>query len=318
MGYVADVMWGVVVDENKFKTRVLEDGSMARVYKITGTKALNVKTLELVDTGVKAFNKYIRIYNSSSYLNHYAIAVLDKNGNYIGGFLCKYSSLEGSLKKPQSLGNLLIYGQSTNLLYGEECCSYLSESPFVSLRTAVLFDLHAKSAEVRLYSSKTDINDLNYLASNCCAFSTSEVPEFLTKDDTGIASCGSLYYVSKFCSKSVVLQENCRYLMVSEDCEVDSIVFNKGIERVSDKSNGVVDIDTYYVSKDVSKEFMGNLLYLLLYDCMDSVWNIKKFRKEAYYMFHAGKLADIYDLCNMEENKGIMESVLKNKTIVVY
>lgn len=98
MGYVADVMWGVVVDENKYKTRVLEDGSMARVYKITGTKALNVKTLELVDTGVKAFNKYIRIYDSSSYLNHYAIAVLDKNGNYIGGFLCKYSSLEGSLK----------------------------------------------------------------------------------------------------------------------------------------------------------------------------------------------------------------------------
>ena len=318
MRYVADVMWGVIVNENKYKTRVLEDGSMARIYKITGTKALNVKTLELVDTGVKAFNKYIRIYNSSSYLNHYAIAVLDKNGNYIGGFLCKYSSLEGSLKKTQSLGNLLIYGQSTNLLYGEECCSYLSESPFVSLRTAVLFDLHAKSAEVRLYSSKTDINDLNYLASNCCAFSTSEVPEFLTKDDTGIASCGGLCYVSNSCSKTVILTEGCKYLIIDEDCEIESIVFNKGIERVSDKLNGVVDIDTYYISRDGSKEFMGNLLYLLLYDCTDSVWDIKRLRKKAYYMFHGGKLADIYDLCNMEENKGIMESVLENKTVVIY
>lgn len=320
MSYVADVMWGVVVDENKYKTRVLEDGSMARVYKITGTKALNVKTLELVDTGVKAFNKYIRIYNSSSYLNRYAIAVLDKNGNYIGGFLCKYSSLEGSLKKPQSLGNLLIYGQSTNLLYGEECCSYLSESPFVSLRTAVLFDLYAKSAEVRLYSSKTDINDLNYLASNCCAFSTSEVPEFLTKDDTGIASCGGLCYVSNSCSKTVILPENCKYLMISddEDCEIESIVFNKGIERVSDRLIGVVDIDTYYISRDVSKEFMGNLLYLLLYDSIVEEWNIKTVRKEAYYMFHGGKLADIYDLCNKEENRIVMNSVLGDKTIVIY
>ena len=317
MGYVADVMWGVVVDENKYKTRVLEDGSMARVYKITGTKALNVKTLELVDTGVKAFNKYIRIYYSSSYLNHYAIAVLDKNGNYIGGFLCKYSSVARSLKEPQFSGTLLIYGQSNNLLYGDECCSYISENPFTSLYTVIHFDLQVESVEVRFYSSKTDRDDLNYLVSTC-AFSTSEIPDFLIKEDTGIASCGSLYYVSKFCSKSVVLPENCMYLMVSEDCEVDSIVFNKGIERVSDRLIGVVDIDTYYISKDVSKEFMGNLLYLLLYDCIDSVWNIKKLRKEAYYMFHAGKLADIYDLCNMEENKGIMKSVLENKTIIVY
>lgn len=317
MSYVADVMWGVIVNENEYKTKVLEDGSSARVYKITGTKSLKVKTLELVNTGVKAFDKYVRVCDRSSYLNQYAIAVLDKNGNYIGGFLCKYSSVARSLKEPQFSGTLLIYGQSNNLLYGDECCSYISENPFTSLYTVIHFDLQLESVEVRFYSSKTDRNDLNYLVSTC-AFSTSEIPDFLIKEDTGIASCGSLYYVSKFCSKSVVLPENCRYLMVSEDCEVDSIVFNKGIERVSDRLIGVVDIDTYYISKDVSKEFMGNLLYLLLYDCIDSVWNIKKLRKEAYYMFHAGKLADIYDLCNMEENKGIMESVLENKTIIVY
>lgn len=317
MSYVADVMWGVIVNENEYKIKVLEDGSSARVYKITGTKSLKVKTLELVNTGVKAFDKYVRVCDRSSYLNQYAIAVLDKNGNYIEGFLCKYSSVARSLKEPQFSGTLLIYGQSNNLLYGDECCSYISENPFTSLYTVIHFDLQVESVEVRFYSSKTDRNDLNYLVSTC-AFSTSEIPDFLIKEDTGIASCGSLYYVSKFCSKSVVLPENCGYLMVSEDCELDSIVFNKGIERVSDRLIGVVDIDTYYISKDVSKEFMGNLLYLLLYDCIDSVWNIKKLRKEAYYMFHAGKLADIYDLCNMEENKGIMESVLENKTIIVY
>ena len=317
MSYVADVMWGVIVNENEYKTKVLEDGSSARVYKITGTKSLKVKNLELVNTGVKAFDKYVRIHDGSSYLNHYAIAVLDKNGNYIGGFLCKYSSVARSLKEPQLSGTLLIYGQSNNLLYGDECCSYICENHFTSLYTVIHFDLQVESVEVRFYSSKTDRNDLNCLVSTC-TFSTSEIPDFLIKEDIGIASCGSLYYVSKFCSKSVVLPESCKYLIVDEDCEIESMVFNKGIERVSDKSNGVVDIDTYYVSKDVSKEFMGNLLYLLLYDCIDSVWNIKKLRKEAYYMFHAGKLADIYDLCNMEENKGIMESVLENKTIIVY
>lgn len=129
---------------------------------------------------------------------------------------------------------------------------------------------------------------------------------------------GNLYYISNINSKSVILPEKCKYLIIDEDCEIESIVFNKGIERVSDKLNGVVDIDTYYISKDVSKEFMGNLLYLLLYDCTDSVWDIKRLRKEAYYMFHGGRLADIYDLCNMEENKGIMESVLENKTIIFY
>ena len=40
MSYVADVMWGVIVNENEYKTKVLEDGSSARVYKITGTKSL--------------------------------------------------------------------------------------------------------------------------------------------------------------------------------------------------------------------------------------------------------------------------------------
>ena len=319
MGYVADVMWGVVVDENKYKTRVLEDGSMARVYKIIGTKSLKVKTLELVNTGVKAFDKYVRVCDRSSYLNHYAIAVLDKNGNYIGGFLCKYSSVARSLKEPQFSGTLLIYGQSNNLLYGDECCSYISENPFTSLYTVIHFDLQVESVEVRFYSSKTDRNDLNYLVSSC-AFSTSEVPEFLTKDDTGIASCGGLCYVSNSCSKTVILPENCKYLMISddEDCEIESIVFNKGIERVSDRLIGVVDIDTYYISRDVSKEFMGNLLYLLLYDSIVEEWNIKTVRKEAYYMFHGGKLADIYDLCDKEENKIIMNSVLGDKTIVVY
>lgn len=319
MGYVADVMWGVVVDENKYKTRVLEDGSMARVYKITGTKALNVKTLELVDTGVKAFDKYVRVCDRSSYLNHYAIAVLDKNGNYIGGFLCKYSSVARSLKEPQFSGTLLIYGQSNNLLYGDECCSYISENPFTSLYTVIHFDLQVGSVEVMFYSSKTDRNDLNYLVSTC-AFSTSEVPEFLTKDDTGIASCGGLCYVSNSCSKTVILPESCKYLMISddEDCEIESIVFNKGIERVSDRLIGVVDIDTYYISRDVSKEFMGNLLYLLLYDSIVEEWNIKTVRKEAYYMFHGGKLADIYDLCNKEENRIVMNSVLGDKTIVIY
>lgn len=317
MSYVADVMWGVIVNENEYKTKVLEDGSSARVYKITGTKSLKVKTLELVNTGVKAFDKYVRVCDRSSYLNRYAIAVLDKNGNYIGGFLCKYSSVARSLKEPQFSGTLLIYGQSNNLLYGDECCSYISENPFTSLYTVIHFDLQVESVEVRFYSSKTDINDLNYLVSTC-AFSTSEVPEFLTKDDTGIASCGGLCYVSNSCSKTVILPENCRYIMVSEDCEVDSIVFNKCIERVSDRIIGVADIDTYYISRDVSKEFIGNLLYLLLYDCTDSVWDIKRLRKEAYYMFHGGKLADIYDLCNKEENKIIMNSVLGDKTIVVY
>lgn len=319
MGYVADVMWGVVVDENKYKTRVLEDGSMARVYKITGTKALNVKTLELVNTGVKAFDKYVRVCDRSSYLNHYAIAVLDKNGNYIRGFLCKYSSVARSLKEPQFSGTLLIYGQSNNLLYGDECCSYISENPFTSLYTVIHFDLQVESVEVRFYSSKTDRNDLNYLVSTC-AFSTSEIPDFLIKEDTGIASCGSLYYVSNSCSKTVILPENCKYLMISddEDCEIESIVFNKGIERVSDRLIGVVDIDTYYISRDVSKEFMGNLLYLLLYDSIVEEWNIKTVRKEAYYMFHGGKLADIYDLCNKEENRIVMNSVLGDKTIVIY
>lgn len=319
MSYVADVMWGVVVDENKYKTRVLEDGSMARVYKIIGTKSLKVKTLELVNTGVKAFDKYVRVCDRSSYLNHYAIAVLDKNGNYIGGFLCKYSSVARSLKEPQFSGTLLIYGQSNNLLYGDECCSYISENPFTSLYTVIHFDLQVESVEVRFYSSKTDRSDLNYLVSTC-AFSTSEVPEFLTKDDTGIASCGGLCYVSNSCSKTVILPENCKYLMISddEDCEIESIVFNKGIERVSDRLIGVVDIDTYYISRDVSKEFMGNLLYLLLYDSIVEEWNIKIVRKEAYYMFHGGKLADIYDLCNKEENRIVMNSVLGDKTIVIY
>jgi len=317
MGYVADVMWGVVVDENKYKTRVLEDGSMARVYKITGTKALNVKTLELVDTGIKAFDKYIKVHDCSTYLNRYAIAILDKNGNYLGGFICKYGSVARSLKEPQFSGTLLIYGQSNNLLYGDECCSYISENPFISLYAVIHFDLQAESVEVRLYNSKADRNDLNYLVSKC-AFYTSEISEFLIKDDIGVASCGNLYYISNLNSKSVILPESCKYLIVDEDCEIESIVFNKGIERVSDKLNGVVDIDTYYISRDVSKEFMGNLLYLLLYDCTDSIWDIKRLRKEAYYMFHAGKLADVYDLCNLEDNKKIMESVLGDKTIVIY
>jgi len=319
MSYVADVMWGVIVNENEYKIKVLEDGSSARVYKIIGTKSLKVKTLELVNTGVKAFDKYVRVCDRSSYLNHYAIAVLDKNGNYIGGFLCKYSSVARSLKEPQFSGTLLIYGQSNNLLYGDECCSYISENPFTSLYTVIHFDLQVESVEVRFYSSKTDRNDLNYLVSSC-AFSTSEVPEFLTKDDTGIASCGGLCYVSNSCSKTVILPENCKYLMISddEDCEIESIVFNKGIERVSDRLIGVVDIDTYYISRDVSKEFMGNLLYLLLYDSIVEEWNIKTVRKEAYYMFHGGKLADIYDLCNKEENRIVMNSVLGDKTIVIY
>lgn len=319
MSYVADVMWGVIVNENEYKTKVLEDGSSARVYKITGTKSLKVKTLELVNTGVKAFDKYVRVCDRSSYLNQYAIAVLDKNGNYIGGFLCKYSSVARSLKEPQFSGTLLIYGQSNNLLYGDECCSYISENPFTSLYTVIHFDLQVESVEVRFYSSKTDRNDLNYLVSSC-AFSTSEVPEFLTKDDTGIASCGGLCYVSNSCSKTVILPENCKYLMISddEDCEIESIVFNKGIERVSDRLIGVVDIDTYYISRDVSKEFMGNLLYLLLYDSIVDEWNIKTVRKEAYYMFHAGKLAEIYDLCKREENKRLMDSVLADKTVIVY
>lgn len=317
MGYVADVMWGVVVDENDYSTKVLKDGLSARIYRITGTKSLKVKTLELVETGIKAFDKYIKVHDCSSYLNRYAIAVLDKNGNYIGGFLCKYSSVARSLKEPQFSGTLLIYGHSNNLLYGKECCSYISENPFTSLYTVIHFDLQAESVEVRLYNSKADRVDLNYLVSKC-AFYTSEISEFLIKDDTGVASCGNLYYISNLNSKSVILPESCKYLIVDEDCEIESIVFNKGIERVSDKLNGVVDIDTYYISRDVSKEFMGNLLYLLLYDSIVDEWNIKTVRKEAYYMFHAGKLAEIYDLCKREENKRLMDSVLADKTVIVY
>lgn len=35
-------------------------------------------------------------------------------------------------------------------------------------------------------------------------------------------------------------------------------------------------------------------------------------------MFHAGKLAEIYDLCKREENKRLMDSVLADKTVIVY
>lgn len=316
MRYVADVMWGVVVDENKFKTRVLEDGRKARIYKITGTKALDIRKLELVDTGINKLGDYVRIHNRSFFFNQYAIAILDKNGNYLGGLLCKYSSLERSLKNIYLSGTFLIYGQSNNLLYGDrECCAYIYESPFTCLNTTIEFDLLAESVKIKFYDSKTDMENLNYLIN--CAMSFTEARCHFT-DDNSIFTNGNLYYISNLNSKSVILPEKCKYLIIDEDCEIESIVFNKGIERVSDKLNDVVGIDTYYISRDVSKEFMGNLLYLLLYDCTDSVLDIKRLRKEAYYMFHGGKLADIYDLCNMEENKGIMESVLENKTIVVY
>ena len=316
MRYVADVMWGVVVDENKFKTRVLEDGRKARIYKITGTKALDIRKLELVDTGVKAFDKYVRIHARSSYLNQYAIAILDKNGNYLGGLLCKYSSLERSLKNIYLSGTFLIYGQSNNLLYGDrECCAYICESPFTCLNTTIEFDLLAESVEIKFYDSKTDMENLNYLIN--CAMSFTEVKCHFIEDNS-IFTNGNLYYISKLNSKSVLLPENCKYLIIDEDCEIESIVFNKGIERVSDKIGFVSDIDTYYISRDVSKEFMGNLLYLLLYDSIVEEWNIKTVRKEAYYMFHGGKLADIYDLCKREENKGLMDSVLADKTVIVY
>ena len=159
------------------------------------------------------------------------------------------------------------------------------------------------------------MENLNYLID--CAMSFTEVKCHFTEDNS-IFTNGNLYYISKLNSKSVILPENCKYLIIDEDCEVESIVFNKGIERVSDRLIGVVDIDTYYISRDVSKEFMGNLLYLLLYDSIVEEWNIKTVRKEAYYMFHGGKLADIYDLCNKEENRIVMNSVLGDKTIVIY
>lgn len=316
MGYRADVMWGVVVDENKYKTRVLEDGRIARIYKITGTKALKIDSLELVDTGIKAFDKYVRIHDRSSYLNHYAIAVLDKNGDYIGGFICKYSSLERSLKNIYISGTLLIYGQSNNLLYGDrESCAYICESAFTCLNTTIEFDLLAESVEIRFYNAKTDMENLKYLIN--CAMSFTEAKSHFTEDNSIFINV-NLYYISKLKSKSVILPESCKYLIVDEDCEIESIVFNKGIERVSDKIGFVSDIDTYYISREVSKEFMGNLLYILLYDSIVEEWDIKRLRKEAYYMFHGGKLAEIYDLCNKEENKIIMNSVLGDKTIVVY
>lgn len=142
-------------------------------------------------------------------------------------------------------------------------------------------------------------------------------------DIDGVYTFSDICYVYGKHIEKVIPPEECRRLIVSPKSEIDTLVLNNNIKQLElVYMVKTPSIKTIYISKDISKSLLGNVLNYFVkahptdYSCLSS--EMLNFCRKISHLHTAGDDYKIYDFCMCGDNKKFMGTILSDYEIVVY
>lgn len=313
MNKLADIAFGIIVDDKTYGTRY---GKKEERYRIMGVMGLRFEGLKLVPCSLSGYkekianlgdsineNSYLCVHglgiakyygignNEASYLPPLSgtLPVYDKNNNYL--FTCGASNIV-EIRAPyclvlkintETLDYTLISSNPVDKKFKSELFFY--KSRFMTLTHNNLISLFERESYNMLMFDK------------CCLFE----------------NCGSSAVVPSWC-------EHC--IFVQESDKTTSIVFNKALKYIYIEPKMVGGIKNIYMSKDSSEELVSSILYWFIFVYVDTNLLLddrySKLVDLVADYYDIGEYKSILNICYDAEYSLCMEEILKNVEFEFY
>ena len=325
MSYIVDRLLGIIIDEKSCVKREFNDRTVSR-YKVIGLKGFKVNNFTTVTLGLQKLDDSVAITGLKSFTGKYLFIEEYKDGRPNTYCVNNKNCFNFPIKCDGVLpvynkSDELLYSLNDDMLYMGYVCSSINNIPLDNIR--VKLDIKSKTVEIVLseYSNKlksyfsfkhTPVN--NFKVRNVYDY---ELSSMFDNCGDGLYRYGSIYKVSEMVSNNFIVPKDCKYLIVHSS-SIDSLVINDSLEYIASDYLLGKNLKALYVSKDASKSLMGQLLYCL-YEGKEHTSNLSnRFCFDMIELKTNRNYTGIWDLCNIPENKSILQHTLSDIEVVVY
>lgn len=331
---VADIVFGIRINES---THQVIDGCdisdnknlYFHRYKIIGTKSFLFEDGSLVDTKIIDYNRQIELYADKvpTLSGTWFVAISKDKDNLVD---CKYK-LEFIRKRANSETSY-ITGFDSNIslpVYkkdGTLLTLVHGDTGYYEISTDYGITMNYKTLEYDWYSIHEDrVNSIgldkeNYFSSLISSSNKIHFPILYEKVGDNIKKFMNSYIIGSNYIGSLILPADCKYAHIRDISEIKELVLNKELQYIEvDASNYASVQITIYISKYAIKYLMGSLLGSIAYmEKRREPKDVEEFRKRLANLVNLQKYEDIWDLCNIPENKSILQHILSDIEVVVY
>jgi hypothetical protein len=331
---VADIVFGIRIDES---THQVIDGCdisdnknlYFHKYKIIGTKSFLFEDRSLVDTKLVDYNRQIKLLVDKvpNLRGTWFVAISKAKDSLVD---CRYK-LEFIRKRANSETSYLtgfdsnislpVYkkdGTLLTLVHEDTGCYEISTDYGITMNYKTLeydwYNIHENN------SNSVVLGTENYFSSLTSLSSRIHHPILYEKVEDNIKKFMNSYIIGSNYTGSLILPADCKYAHIMDIRGIKELVLNKELQYIEvDASNYKSVQITIYISKYVTKYLMGCLLGSIA--CIEKrrePKDVEEFRKRLANLVNLQKYEDIWDLCNIPENKSILQHILSGIEVVVY
>lgn len=331
---VADIVFGIRINES---THQVIDGCdisdnknlYFHKYKIIGTKSFLFEDGSLVDTKLIDYNRQIELRADKvpTLSGTWFVAISKDKDNLVD---CRYK-LEFISKRANSETSYMTgYDSNISLPVYKKDGTLLTlvhgDTGYYEISTDYGITMNYKTLEYDWYSIHEDrVNSIgldkeNYFSSLTSSSNRIHFPILYEKVGDNIKKFMASYIIGSAYTGSLILPADCKYAHIMDISEIKELVLNKELQYIEvDASNYKSVQITIYISKYATKYLMGCLLGSIAYmEKRREPKDVEEFRKRLANLVNLQKYEDIWDLCNIPENKSILQHILSDIEVVVY
>lgn len=321
MGYVADRLIGILVDENNCSIQDLYT-SVEKTYSIIGLKAFNISGFTTYNIGLEDAVENATVDNFENKYLHIK--------EYRDGTPTVYSISDRKYHHGKKSDKVLpVYDSDGNFLFSLNGNAFYMDFVWSTISnnslSGILVKVDVYSEIIELVLDKRNSFPINYFSnhgdlSSWCVHDY-EVQGLFEKYSEHIHKYGNICYIKNIEEDTVLVPDDCKYLIIDTSF-IANLVLNSTLDTLVCNSLSLKKLKTVYISKELSKNLMGCLFWsLCLYDYMysgrnnaDSSILYSKLRK----LRDCGNFVAIWDICNEPSNRQEMDRLLDRVNIVVY
>jgi len=323
MSYIADRLFGIIIDEKSCEKREFSDKIVSR-YKIVGLKGLKVSDFTIVTLGLQKLDGKVSYTDIKSFTNKYLYVVEYKDGRYYSYYVNdKDCFVIPPIKRKNVLfvydrKDTLIYSLNGSIFYMGYIGSIISGLPLNNIKAKI----DVKSETIELVLDKGDKLPSNYFfhltpMNNYRVKSLSDLDLHYLFEECGggVSKHGSIYEVARVSSDTLIVPSDCKYLIIYSSF-IDTLVLNASLEYIAFDAHLGGNLKTLYISKEASKSLIGQFMHYLIYGMDYMVSN--SFFCSMEELWSNSDYIGMWDLCNEERSKNSVKKLLDGINVVVY